>query len=130
MHFVALDTERAFTAGRGARRSSRGSTADLAATTQPWKVAFFHKPPYSSGGEHGSNLDVREAFGPLFERHGVQLVLSAHEHDYERLVPWRESTDLSRQAVIYFVSGGGGAPTVHGGPQQVDRDLPPSATTT
>jgi hypothetical protein len=39
----------------------------------------------------------------------VQLVLSGHEHSFERTVPWRESTDTSRQAVTYAVTGGGGA---------------------
>jgi hypothetical protein len=110
VHFVALDTEMAFLAGSRRDAQLAWLAADLASTTQPWKVAVFHKAPYSSGAGHGSNLDVRAAFGPLFERYGVQFVLSAHDHDYERLVPWRESTDLSRQAVVNFVSGGGGAP--------------------
>jgi hypothetical protein len=110
VHFVALDTEMAFLAGTRRDAQLAWLAADLASTTQPWKVAVFHKAPYSSGAGHGSNLDVRAAFGPLFERYGVHFVLSAHDHDYERLVPWRESTDLSRQAVVYFVSGGGGAP--------------------
>ena len=110
VHFVALDTELAFTAGtrRGAQRA--WLEADLSSSTQPWKVAFFHKAPYSSGAEHGSSLDVRAAFAPLFERYGVQIVLSAHDHDYERLVPWREGTNAAGQAVVNFVSGGGGAP--------------------
>jgi hypothetical protein len=109
VHFVALDTELAFTAG--SRRSAQLAWLedDLSTTTQPWKVAYFHRPPFSSG-EHRSSLDVRQAFGPLFERHGVQFVLTAHDHDYERSVPWRVSTTLTNQAVVYFVSGGGGAP--------------------
>jgi hypothetical protein len=38
------------------------------------------------------------------------MVFSSHEHDYERLVPWRESADVSAQASVNIVSGGGGAP--------------------
>ena len=110
VHFVALDTELAFTAGSRRAAQLAWLEDDLSATTQPWKVAFLHRAPYSSGTEHGSNLDVRQAFGPVFERHGVQFVLSGHDHDYERLVPWRTSTSLSNQAVVHFVSGGGGAP--------------------
>jgi hypothetical protein len=52
---------------------------------------------------------VRQAFGPIFEEFGVQLALTGHEHMYERTVPWRESTNRARQAVTYFVAGGGGA---------------------
>jgi len=108
VHFVALDTELAFQ--DPARRAAQLAwlEADLAATAQPWKVAFFHRSPYSAGGEHGSELPVREAFGPIFERYGVQLSLSSHEHDYERTVPWRSGS--GSQAVTYVVTGGGGGP--------------------
>lgn len=109
IHFVALDTERAFQdpARRGVQLD--WLRADLAATSKPWKVAYFHRSPYSAAGEHGSDLTVRQAFGPVFEQYGVQLALSGHEHMYERTVPWRESTDRARQAVTYIVTGGGGA---------------------
>lgn len=50
-----------------------------------WKIVAVHHPPYSAGYQ-GSNLAVRETFGPLFERYGVQLVLSGHDHDYQRSV--------------------------------------------
>ena len=108
VHFVALDTEHAFidTARRQAQLA--WLDADLAATTQPWKVVYFHRPPYSSGSEHGSSLDVRQAFAPLFERHGVNLVLNAHDHDYERSKPWREFVTTGSR-VTYVVTGGGGA---------------------
>jgi 3',5'-cyclic AMP phosphodiesterase CpdA len=48
-----------------------------------WKVVALHHPPYSAGYQ-GSHHAVREAFVPLFARHGVQLVLSGHDHDYQR----------------------------------------------
>jgi 3',5'-cyclic AMP phosphodiesterase CpdA len=58
----------------------------LAESTATWKIVAVHHPPYSAGYQ-GSNTAVREAFSPLFERYGVQLVLSGHEHDYQRSVP-------------------------------------------
>ncbi len=108
MHFIALDTE--FTFQNVTRRAEQIAwlDMDLASTAQPWKIAYFHRSPYSAVGEHGSDLAVRSAFGPIFERHGVQLVLSAHEHDYERTRPIREGASGSE--VTYLVSGGGGAP--------------------
>ena len=110
VHFIALDTEAAFLSSARRAEQLAWLEADLQASqTQPWRVAFFHRPPYNSGVEHGSDLAIRQAFGPLFERYGVQLVLNGHEHAYERTVPWRESTDASRQAVTYFVTGGAGA---------------------
>lgn len=109
VHFVALDTEKAFQ--DPARRQVQLSWLrnDLSSTSKPWKVAFWHRAPYSAGGEHGSDLAVRQAFGPVLEQYGVQLALTAHEHMYERTVPWRVSTDTRLQAVTYVVSGGGGA---------------------
>lgn len=58
----------------------------LAASDATWKLVGFHHPPYSSG-PHGSNETVRETFVPLFERYGVQIVFSGHEHDYQRSDP-------------------------------------------
>lgn len=108
VHFVALDTEFAFQDVSRRAEQVAWLDADLAGTSQPWKVVYFHRSPYSAGGEHGSDTAVRAAFGPLFERYGVQLVLSAHEHVYERSTPWREGTTGS--AVTYIVTGGGGGP--------------------
>lgn len=55
----------------------------LAETTTTWRIVAIHHPPFSAGYQ-GSSLDVRAEFAPLFERYGVQLVLSGHEHDYQR----------------------------------------------
>ena len=109
VHVVVLDTELAFQ--DPARRAAQLSwlDADLASTTQPWKVAVFHRSPYSAGGEHGSDLTVRDAFGPVLDRFGVQLVISAHEHDYERTVPMRGGVPATG-GTTYIVTGGGGAP--------------------
>jgi hypothetical protein len=109
VHFVSLDTEGAFPDPSRRAEQLRWLDADLSATSQLWKVAYFHRSPYSSGA-HGSDTAVRQAFGPLFEEHDVQIVLSAHDHGYERSVPWRVSTNTTRQAVTYVVSGGGGGP--------------------
>jgi hypothetical protein len=68
----------------------------LRASDARWKVVALHHPPYSAGYQ-GSSTDARDAFVPLFERYGVQLVLSGHEHDYQR------SEEL--HGVTYVVSG-------------------------
>jgi hypothetical protein len=70
----------------------------LATTHATWRLVGLHHPPYSSGF-HGSATEVREAFVPLFERYGVQIVFSGHEHDYQRTDPIN--------GVTYIVSGAG-----------------------
>ncbi|HEX8339155.1 MAG TPA: metallophosphoesterase [Pyrinomonadaceae bacterium] len=72
----------------------------LKADTSNWKVAFFHHPPYSSGGKHGSEVGLREVVEPLFVRYGVNVVLAGHEHFYERIKP--------QKGVYYFISGAAG----------------------
>jgi acid phosphatase len=72
----------------------------LAASTARWKIAAFHHPPYTCGGHEGS-VDAQRAWRPLFERFRVRLVLSGHDHNYQRFAP--------RRGVTYVVDGGGGA---------------------
>jgi hypothetical protein len=72
----------------------------LKGDTSDWKVAFFHHPPYSSGGKHGSSSGLREVVEPLFLKYGVNVVLAGHEHFYERVKP--------QKGVYYFISGAGG----------------------
>jgi hypothetical protein len=68
----------------------------LANSDATWKLVAVHHPPYSSGA-HGSNEEVRKAFVPLFERYGVQVVFSGHEHDFQRSNPIN--------GIVYIVSG-------------------------
>jgi acid phosphatase len=81
-------------------RQTRWVRAALAASTAPWKIAVLHHPPYTCGGHLGS-VDVRRSWRALFERYGVRLVLSGHDHNYQRFAPVR--------GVTYVVHGGGGA---------------------
>ncbi|MFT3694708.1 MAG: metallophosphoesterase [Kofleriaceae bacterium] len=63
-------------------------------------VMFLHYPPYSSGA-HGSNLELREVMGKLAKTYGVELVITGHDHDYERT--------KSIDGTTYIVSGSAGA---------------------
>jgi predicted phosphodiesterase len=72
----------------------------LAADTANWKIAFFHHPPYSSGGKHGSDTKLRQIIEPIFMKHGVDVVFTGHEHFYERIKP--------QKGIYYFISGSGG----------------------
>jgi hypothetical protein len=74
--------------------------SELAKDTSEWKIAFFHHPPYSSGGKHGSDTQLREVVEPIFLKYGVNVVMAGHEHFYERLKP--------QKGIFYFISGAGG----------------------
>lgn len=96
VHFVGLDTEHITDA------QIAWLEEDLGASRQPFIVVYGHHPPFSSGS-HGSDRSVRERLVPLFERHRVSLVLSGHDHHYERTHPI--------EGVTYVVTGGGGRGT-------------------
>jgi hypothetical protein len=71
---------------------------ELRESNAKWKIAYFHHPIYSSGGRHGSEVDLREIVEPLFVKYGVNVVFAGHEHFYERLKP--------QKGIHYFTAGG------------------------
>jgi predicted MPP superfamily phosphohydrolase len=73
---------------------------ELALDTSQWKISFFHHPPYSSAKKHGSDNQLREILEPIFVKYGVNVVLTGHDHVYERIKP--------QKGIYYFVSGAGG----------------------
>ncbi|HEY2020760.1 fibronectin type III domain-containing protein [Paraburkholderia sp.] len=66
-----------------------------------WIVVQMHQDALSSSKTgNGSDKGIREAWLPLFDRYGVDLVLCGHDHDYERSYPVRgcnhhHGTDLA-----------------------------------
>ena len=73
---------------------------ELEASGEKWKIPYFHHPLYSSGERHGSDVTLRRALEPLFIRYGVSVVLTGHDHFYERIKP--------QNGIVYFVVGSGG----------------------
>jgi hypothetical protein len=69
----------------------------LATSGSDWKIAFFHHPPYSSGETHGSDETLRTQLEPIFVKRGVNVVLTGHEHFYERIKP--------QKGIAYFITG-------------------------
>lgn len=69
----------------------------LAASDHSWRIVAMHHPLFSAG-QHGSSERNRKAFLPILEKHGVDLVLAGHDHDYQRSKP--------QQGITYIVSGG------------------------
>jgi uncharacterized protein (TIGR03382 family) len=114
VHFVGLDSSCAIGLASKERCTLAAQKAwlekDLAASQADWKVVFFHHPAWSSGA-HGSQLVMRREFGPLFERYGVDLVLTGHDHNYERTRPMVGDSVAAagQRGVPYLVVGGGGA---------------------
>jgi acid phosphatase type 7 len=96
VHFVVLDTELI------GPEQADWLDADLMANRLPWTIVYMHRPPFSSG-DHGNDVNVQLRFVPLFVKHKVPLVLSGHDHHYERT--------HTLDGVTYVVTGGGGRGT-------------------
>lgn len=65
----------------------------------PWQVAVFHHPLHSCGN-HEDTSALRLRWLPVLQAGGVDLVLSGHDHNYQRFP--------SRNDMVFVVSGGGG----------------------
>jgi 3',5'-cyclic AMP phosphodiesterase CpdA len=72
----------------------------LARSKAPWKVVVGHHPIYSSGF-YGNDPHLAAKLSQLMRRHGVQLYINGHDHNYERSKPI--------DGITYLVVGGGGA---------------------
>jgi 3',5'-cyclic AMP phosphodiesterase CpdA len=88
----------------------RWLVADLAKSRDSLcTLAVMHYPAFNSGANHGSILAMRPVFETL-QAAGVELVLSGHEHVYERFAPQRaDGTPDPARGLRQFVIGTGGA---------------------
>lgn len=64
-----------------------------------WTIPFCHHPPFCAGPHHGNTGPMLDSLVPLFERAGVRVVLSGHEHNFQ----------YSRyNGIHYLISGAAG----------------------
>ena len=82
--------------------------ADLAATPHTCSMAIWHRPRFSEG-PHGNANDLDALFKLLYTNK-VDVLVSGHDHMYERLTPVDGSgTADAAHGVRQFVVGTGGA---------------------
>lgn len=74
---------------------------ELKASSSRWKIVFLHHPIYTSGRYGAGARSLRQALEPILVDGDADVVLSGHEHFYERTVPQR--------GILYFVSGAAGS---------------------
>ncbi len=104
-HLIALNSSIDHGPGSAQERWLR---ADLVATAKRCILAYWHVPRFSSGAHQGSWGSVGTFWNDLYAAN-ADVVLSAHEHSYERFArqtPWAKA---SRQGIRQFVIGTGGA---------------------
>jgi acid phosphatase type 7 len=108
-HIVVLNSTCGDAGGCGAT-SAQGKwlKADLAANPTTCSLAYWHHPLFSSG-EWGDNTYMQPLVQMLYNA-GAEVMLSGHDHDYERFLPQNPSGNLdTARGIVQFVSGTGGS---------------------
>jgi len=81
---------------------------ELSHSKEMCTLAFWHHPAYSSGG-HGNNKHMQNIW-KILAAAKADIVLTSHDHDYERFVPLDGNGDRDDQnGIRSFVVGTGGA---------------------
>jgi glucose/arabinose dehydrogenase len=75
------------------KKASSNNTID-------WIVVFYHRIAYTSPGMVGSIADFRNTYHPLFEKYGVDIVLQAHTHNYQRSFPISYTAGNSSNPIV------------------------------
>ncbi|HEY5630590.1 MAG TPA: metallophosphoesterase, partial [Nitrososphaeraceae archaeon] len=105
VHFVLLDED-------GSTPSASTLDKDLAtARADPaikWIVVAFHEPIYTSPSDHAPDENgIKSTVLPLIDKYHVDLVLQAHNHNYQRSVPLK-ADHQDPSGSVYMVVGTGG----------------------
>ena len=109
-HFAVLDSNQDMGPGTAMRAWLE---QDLRATRQTWRIVSIHHPPFPTSDYKRADpvcAAVAAELTPLFERLGVHLVLSGHEHIYQRTKARRHGAWVGDGlGTVYVTTGGGGS---------------------
>lgn len=106
-HLIALDSECSHVGGcQAGSAQERWLLADLSAHPSLCTLVYWHEPRWSSG-EHQDATQMSAIWADLVAAH-VDVVLSGHNHDYERFAPLDANGQPDPAGVTEFVVGTGG----------------------
>lgn len=106
-HLIAINSNCSAIGGCGAGSpQEQWLRADLAAHSNTCTLAYWHHPRFSSGS-HGNNSAMQPIWQAL-QDYRADLVLSGHDHDYERFAPQTATGAADAAGVRSFIVGVGG----------------------
>ncbi len=107
-HFVALNSNCEYIGGCEIGSAQQQWLAqDLAANKKTCTLAYAHHPRYSSGA-HGNNDAMTDLWQTLYDGN-ADVMLSGHDHIYERFAPQNAQGELDQsRGIRQFVIGTGG----------------------
>lgn len=77
----------------------------LSSNKNKWTIVIYHHPFYSTG-EGRDNKKIRDAFMPIFDKYGVDLVLQGHDHTYARTHKIKAG-NIDSKGTVYITSVSG-----------------------
>lgn len=108
-HIIALNSECTRVGGCDeASPQGKWLQQDLKQHPTGCTLAYFHKPLFSSGLAHGNDIEVKPLWDILYHA-GADVIISGHDHDYERFAPQNPEGRLDvAHGIREFVVGTGG----------------------
>lgn len=116
-HLAFLDSNSDAVPGGGQLRWLEADLASARSRAIPWLVLILHEPVYTVGPYSLSEFQSRILVEQVVDRFEVDLVLSGHDHNYQRSHPvragvvvdgWQDRELASPRGTVYLVTGGGG----------------------
>lgn len=105
-HIVVINSNIATAAGSVQEQWLR---SDLRDHPSLCTLAYWHHPRFSSGAQHGNDDSMQPIWQALYDA-GAELILSGHDHIYERFAPQTATGQLdAAKGIREFVVGTGGA---------------------
>ncbi|MFZ0405167.1 MAG: metallophosphoesterase [Nitrososphaeraceae archaeon] len=101
VHFIALATEIPFDINSSQFNFVKNDLE--AASKNPdinWTIVYSYRPQYSSPSEHPGNNFLRDLYHPLFQKYNVDIILQAHNHNYQRTYPINYNNESSSSPVV------------------------------
>ena len=124
-HIISLNSNIPATPGSPQEQWLR---ADLAGHPARCTLAYWHHPRFSSGSEHGSTPAIQPLWQALYDA-GADVVVSGHEHDYERFAPQTAAGALdTARGIREFVAGTGGMSHYAFGPPIANSEVRDNTT--
>src|SRR6476620_925910 len=101
IHFLMFNSEIAFNSNSPQYSFAKNDLAIASADAAiKWIIVGFHTPVYTSPSKHAPNVPFRDTYHPLFDKYDVDLVLQAHNHNYQRSYPMTFNNAKSSKPLI------------------------------
>jgi len=105
-HVVSLNSNISMSVGSAQEQWLR---RDLAASTKPCTIAYWHHPLFTSGANHAPSASTRPLYQALYD-HNAEVAVFGHNHQYERFAPQNPTGGVdTARGLRAFVAGMGGA---------------------